>query len=397
VAESSSGIAHIDLDSTFHASWLGELAGWSAYSGQPLPQDKVRIVLDAIPGLLANPSQSRTLARSNGVIVERTQRNPSISDNRPSAALFGLGNYAKTVVLPTVNSALRIDCIHEIDPTQIGCRTGMPGVGYDSSPFQRDDERYNAVLIAGFHHTHADIAIEAIRRGSAAVVEKPMVTTKSQLDRLLEALQAHHGRLFACFQRRYLAFNAMALEDLRAAPGGPISYHATVFEVPLPAAHWYRWPNSRSRIVSNGCHWIDHFLFLNGFAAVDRQHVYRARDGTLNVSLELANGAFFTMVLTDRGANRIGLQDYVELRTADGTASITNGSRYRAERGKRVVRTSSGNRMDPYRHMYGTIARAVANGSPGDSLASIDSSCRAVLGLERELAEQLPVDSRQGR
>lgn len=397
VTESSSGLAHIDLVGSFRAPWLEALAGWSVYSGLPLPDDAVRLAQDAIPGLLANRAQDRTLSMGNGVVIERTRYKAKGGDSRPSAALFGLGNYAKTVVLPSVNSALRIECIHEIDPTQIGPRTGMGGIAYDSSPFPRDDERYNAVFVAGFHHTHADIAIEALRLGAAAVVEKPVVTTESQLDRLLEALRAHHGRLFACFQRRYLAFNTMARRDLGAAPEGPISYHATVFEVPLPAAHWYRWPKSRSRLVSNGCHWIDHFLFLNGFVAVDRQHIYRARDGTLNVSLELANGAVFTMVLTDRGANRIGVQDYVELRTAQGTASITNTSSYRAERGKRLVRTSSGNRMDAYRKMYGTIARAVADGSPGNSLASIESSCRVVLRLERELAEQFPVDGRQGR
>ena len=394
--EPASAIGHIDLDGSFRAPWFTALAGWSPYSGLPIPEEALRLAHEAIPGLLANPGRNRSLPMGNGVVHERLEAKTTSGDTRPSAVLFGLGNYAKTVVLPIVGSALRLECVHEIDPTQIGRSTGNE-VAYDSSPFPRDDERYSAIFVAGFHHTHADIAIEAMRRGAAAVVEKPIVTTESQLDRIVEAVQKYQGRLFACFQRRYLAFNAMVRRDLGASDDAPISYHAIVFEVPLPAAHWYRWPNSRSRLVSNGCHWIDHFLFLNDYPAVERHHVYQARDGTLNVSLELANGAVFTMVLTDRGANRVGLQDHVELRTALGTATITNASGYRAERGKRVVRTSSGNRMDPYRQMYGTIARAVADGSPGDSLASIESSSRTILRLERELAEQLAVSGSEGR
>jgi predicted dehydrogenase len=388
-SEQPSELAHVDLNG-FRAPWLAAVAGWSSYSGRPLAKDALQLAQDAVPELIADASNTHILPVGGGTILERTRPAPNAGDIRPRATLFGLGNYAKTVLLPHVASALRVESIHEIDPTQMGRCIGKTEPGYDSSPSLRDTERYDAVFVAGFHHTHADIAIEAISRGAAAVVEKPLVTSEPQLTRLLEVLQAHRGRLFACFQRRYLAFNAMARSDLGAPLGTPISYHATVFEVPLPAAHWYRWPNSRSRLVSNGCHWIDHFLFLNDFAAVDRHHVFQARDGALNVSLELANGAFFTMVLTDRGANRLGVQDYVELRTAEGTAFLTNASSYRAEKGKRAVRAINGNRMDAYRQMYSTIARAVADGSPGDSLASIESPSRILLRLEQALREQIP-------
>jgi len=250
--------------------------------------------------------------------------------------LFGLGNYAKTVVLPNIKKSLRIECIHEIDPTQIGRIPQATDIAYDSSPSLRDDERYDAVFVAGFHHTHAEIAIKAISMGAAAVVEKPVATTEEQLRLLLDALMVHRGRFFACLQRRYSAFNAWARTDLGVISGEPISYHAIVFEVPLPPAHWYKWPSSRSRLVSNGCHWLDHFLYLNEFSGVERQHVFSASDA-VNVSVELTNGALFTLVLTDRGANRLGVQDYIELRTRDGTASITNSSSYRAERGRRCA------------------------------------------------------------
>ena len=85
------------------------------------------------------------------------------------------------------------------------------------------------------------------------------------------------------------------LSDLGVAPGEPVSYHCIVYEVPLPELHWYRWPSSRSRLISNGCHWTDHFLLLNGFAEPVAYDVVESSDGMVNVTVELANGAVFTM------------------------------------------------------------------------------------------------------
>src|SRR5690606_15551503 len=95
----------------------------------------------------------------------------------------------------------------------------------------------------------------------------------------------------------------------------PVSCHCIVYEEPLPPRHWYRWPASRGRLVSNGCHWIDHFLFLNNFAPVADRDVFVFADGTVNCSLVLANGASFSMLLTGRGAGRAGMQNYIEIRT----------------------------------------------------------------------------------
>jgi len=47
--------------------------------------------------------------------------------------------------------------------------------------------------------------------------------------------------------------------------------------------------------------------------------------------------------------------------------------------------------------MYGTIARAVANDRPATPWPPSTRPAGQSWGLERELAEQLPVDSRQGR
>jgi len=374
------------------AAWCDELRGWSADSGVALDAERCAALLQRAATELRAADWGRAAALPCDPPSPVTEFIPPASPppddgRRKSAVLFGYGNYAKVTSLPHVERHLRLTAVHEIDPTQV-----PPGrradVAWDSSGALRPDERPDAVLIAGYHHTHAPLAVEALRRGAYAVVEKPLCTTHAQLDEVMRAVEGQ-PRLLACFQKRYLRFNQMALEDLAVRPGDAVNYHCVVYEIPLPALHWYRWPSSRTRLVSNGCHWIDHFLFLNRFAEPRWWDVAAAPDGTLNVSVLLENGAFFSMVLTDRGSERLGVQEHVELRANDRTVCIENASRYRAESTERVLRRAHANRLESYRRMYGTIARIVAEGRPGDPPESVRVPSQLVLDLEARLAEVL--------
>jgi predicted dehydrogenase len=360
------------------------VAGWSPHSGIPLDAaavDEARAALDEVDW--AGATWLR--AEPHADVAERAEpRRRRRRRRRERAALFGYGNYAKTTVLPGVRRSLDVETLHEIDPTQIPA--GPPrGRGWDTAPWPRDDEVPGVWFLAGYHHTHAPLAVTALERGAAAVVEKPVATTEGQLQALLRAMRETGRPLYACFQRRYLPFNALAMRDLGAAPGDPISYHCIVYEVPLPPLHWYRWPASRSRLVSNGCHWIDHFLHLNGYAEVTGCRLAVAPDGSLDVAMELSNGAPFTMVLTDRGSPRVGVQDHVELRTADATVRIVNSTRYFAQRASGAVRRRRIAKAAAYRRMYRSIARDIARGGAGDSSRSVEVSTGAVLRLEAEL------------
>lgn len=40
--------------------------------------------------------------------------------------MFGLGNYAKTQIIPNVGDRVKIEAVHEIDPTQLGRLDELP-------------------------------------------------------------------------------------------------------------------------------------------------------------------------------------------------------------------------------------------------------------------------------
>ncbi|WP_281796904.1 Gfo/Idh/MocA family oxidoreductase [Desulforhabdus amnigena] len=409
-----------DSESIIHWDWqehnlwqrittLDALHGWNPYSGFNLDCAACSAALDEVEAWLThvdrssgkkfprskNPSEKQPPPPSPQESVECSQIRPEIlyrflnlqsaklKAKELSAVLYGLGNYAKTIILPNTPRGVCIKSIHEIDTTQIGPNPSSH-ITWSTAPYPAPDDRADVYFIAGFHHTHAPIAIHALRHDAVAVVEKPICTTHSQLEELLEAMHGG-GKLYACFHKRYLPFNDFAFEDLGQRADAPINYHCIVYEVPLPALHWYNWPNSCTRLVSNGCHWIDHFLYLNRFSSVQSASVKPFTNGSLNVTIELMNGAVFTMTLTDEGSQRVGVQDYIELRANDVTVKMTNGSEYQAEGRNRILRRKRINKMLTYHLMYRTIGQHILDGKPGDSLESVACSTGVILDLEDQL------------
>lgn len=298
---------------------------------------------------------------------------------KPSTVLFGYGNYAKTVILPNVRKNLTLHRIHEIDPLQ------MPKQGpvrLDSSPMPRDTlGDYQCAIVAGFHHTHAPIASTALGAGLRVLLEKPIATDREQLAHLIAMLTVNPGKIYVGFQRRYSVFNKFLKEDIDLCPGQPFSYACTVYEEPLPARHWYRWPVSGSRILSNGCHWIDHFLFLNDFLPRTRIDVRRNRMGEIAVDIELVNGSVFYMLITDQGTSRLGLRNLIDLRSSDSTVRIIDDQFYRSESptGVRVARRP---RLDAHSVMYRHLSKLIRTESPGDQVEWVQRS--AELALEAD-------------
>jgi predicted dehydrogenase len=374
------------------------LIGWSPLSGTDLDPAAVSRLVAWLADEWQGPRPGDRRLRGVSPVVTHDRNRPPGTDGRPTAALFGLGHYAKTQIVPHVREHLDLRRVYEIDPVQIGARHPRRWT-FDTSPVPREDEPTDVVLIAGYHHTHAPLAVSALRRGAVAVVEKPIVTTEDDLDEVTKLVEAG-GRLYACFQRRYSPMNAWLRTDLGLTDRGggrdgePMVYSSVVYEEPLPARHWYRWPASRTRLVSNGCHWIDHFLWLNDFAPVRRSAVSTARGGTFTVYVELVNDAVLSLVLTSAGGSRYGLREHTELRANGVTVSIVDGARYTAEAGTRILRRRRINRLDSYPAMYRDICARIVTGATGESaheLAAVaDLTLRLDAAATRMSADQPP-------
>jgi predicted dehydrogenase len=360
------------------------LDGWSPYSGIPLDAATVRSTLQSlIPNALHGTD--RTVRRAGGgrTVSERRESRAPLS-GRPSAVLFGHGHYAKTHIIPCIRRHLSLAAIHEIDPDQIGPVAGM-GITFDTSPYPRVGDRYDAWFIAGFHHMHTDLAAHALRAGAYAIVEKPLATTRNQFTLLEAAIKTTpHPRLFTCFHRRYAAINTWVRSDLGIAGGDPVDMHCLVYEIPLPLRHWYNWPNSGSRLVSNGCHWLDYFLFMNDYSAVVERFARSMRGPDVLAYVRLENGAQLSLSITDAGSDRLGVRDVIDMRAGRHTARIIDAARYESESHSRVLRRARVNPINAYGRMYDSICRAVVANEAADRVETLRST-ELMLDLDEEL------------
>ncbi len=378
----SGAIAYQPLENEPGDLWWRDIRGWSIYSGAAIPENTRQNITENLKRTIKNTdwSKSKKLIVKDGEIAEtKIVEEKQLSGNRKTGVLFGYGNYAKSVALPNIKSCVNVITVHEIDPTQIFFEKKYY---LDTSPSPRENERYDVYLIAGYHHTHAPLAIYALKQNAAAVVEKPVVTEEKQLNELLSALKTTEGKLFSAFHKRYSPFNPLIFKDLNANLGEPISYRCTVYETLQPPLYWYRWPNSKSELLSNGCHWIDHFLYLNNFSEPKNYGVEPLANGAVNAAMTLENGASFSMTFAKGKENQIGIQDNVELRAKNAAVKIINDAEYAAENEGKIVRKEKINKMKNYKIMYNSIGKKILSGGQGDSLQSVEISSNAVLKLE---------------
>lgn len=365
---------------------LEPLVGRSAeQGGEPtLPE----VVWECLTALATAPSSAfvdLSPPPPSSPVVERIEARVDRRRDRRSLHCFGYGQYAKTQVIPNLSKHVDLACVHEIDPVQLGPVAEGNGLAWDTSGHPRPDEQIENAVVAGYHHVHVPLAVELLDRGVGhVIIEKPIATSTAQVDDLCAAMDRHReSKVHIAFQRRYSPFNEPLLEDLG---GGPISMAATVYEVPLPARHWYRWPVVGNAVVSNGCHWIDHFLHLNAYAEAVHVDATRLASQIL-LAVELRNGASATISLRHEGAPRRGVRDLCVFWNGDSTVVIEDQRRYVAEKGYRVVRRRRCHPYRPVEAMYEEFGRRIALDLPGDPTDHIRRSALLTLELARRLED----------
>jgi predicted dehydrogenase len=366
-----------------------EYISWTKYSGEHINFKKYfDFLCDIFPNKIHQLNDNiKTDCTENSSISEifiSYSPNEKNTKRKPIAILFGLGNYAKTSILPNIKKHVDLQQIHEIDPDQL-CFVKNKKISYCTSPYPINDTKFDVWFIAGYHHTHVKLAILALNQGGVPVIEKPLATNLNDFYLFKNhLLQIPNAKYFICFHKRYSKINDFIKKDIPSLNESPLDFHCIVYEIPLPQYHWYNWKNSGSRLISNGCHWIDYFLFLNNYSEVIEKRIWKTRGSDMIVYLKLSNNAVFSMVLTDNGSKRIGVRDYIELRQGDITIKIIDSEIYQSENKIKILTKRKVNPMDAYSSMYNEITKKIhLNVGDYDTLKMLEST-RVTLELEEQ-------------
>ena len=368
---------------------LGELAGWSPHSGDALNQERCRAVMAWAVALWRAGAlhESAEVTPRRWPAAARWSAPLKPSDDRPEVVLFGYGHYARTCLMPTLREQVALRRVHELDVTLIGALSAAERSRWSSSPWPVEDDHHAALWwIAGYHHHHAPLAIEAIEREVDLVVEKPLATREEDLDALLKAWRRRpETRLWQGFHRRSWQAASWLRQDLgltgeRAAV---VDYHCVVHEVSLPEHHWYRWARSGSRLIMNGCHWVEEFLRLNAYREPVEWSAWQSEDGeTVTARVLLEHGAVCSICLSASGSDRLGVRELTRISCGERSATIVDQT-YLSEDHERVLRREKIQESRTYADMVRQITEAHRAGHPGERIDQVERLWRLIFALDR--------------
>jgi polar amino acid transport system substrate-binding protein len=181
----------------------------------------------------------------------------------------------------------------------------------------------NAVLIATRHDSHAAYAIRAMRAGKPAFLEKPLAITLEQLQEVEQVWRETGGRVLVGYNRRFSPFVRQIAEHFRNRTE-PLSILYRVNAGPLEQGHWMRaTPEGGSRVVSEGCHFIDVMMFLTNSLPkrVCAAHLRSYEPDTAQLVIEFEDGSIGVLYYLTTGDPSVP-KEYLEVHGAGRSAIL---------------------------------------------------------------------------
>jgi len=336
----------------------------------------------------------RTLVAPARAAAPRGSR-PGTS-GRVRFGFIGAGNYAGSMLLPHLASHAGVELVSVATTTSLSAVNAQRKFGFAAASTDvatvLDDDSLDAVFVVTRHHSHARFVCQALERGRAVFVEKPLAVTPEQLDEILATVgSTGNDRIMVGFNRRF----APLFEQLRGGLGalrGPVGARYLVNAGQLGAGSWYLNADLEgSRFVGEGGHFIDTVSALVGHHPVE---VYAAGTGDdVHATLRFADGSIATVAYLCEGSSRFPKE------TLDVTGDGRNGRLDNFQgvtvwsaRGKPASKRSRGGQDKGQRAQLERFVEAVRTGGampiPLDSLVA---TTRATFAVGASLASRRPV------
>lgn len=180
--------------------------------------------------------------------------------------MIGAGGFAKIKLMPAIAKLdnARINAIADTDVTASLNSAKM----YNAAKVCTDykdlfaEDTVDAVVIASPHKFHAAQAINALSRGKAVFLEKPMVTDWEQLDAMREYLKEHADVPFCVDYNRSFAPFMQKIKQALEKRSGPMVMHYRMNAGLISKDHWVQSDVGAGRIIGEACHIVDLFCFL---------------------------------------------------------------------------------------------------------------------------------------
>ena len=326
-------------------------------------------------------------AHSEPAVVSQP-RTPRSADVR--IGFVGAGNYATSMLLPHLRDNSEVELVSVATTKSLSGLNAQRKFGFatitTSVETVLDDDTLDAVFIVTRHHSHAGLVCEALKRGRAVFVEKPLALSEDQLSQVLETVnESGNDRIMVGFNRRF----APLFTDLRnrLTPfRGPLSARYLVNAGRLDPSSWYLNEELEgSRFAGEGGHFIDTLSALVGRDPVEVQAM--AAGANIHATLRYSDESVATISYVTDGSPRFP-KETLDV-SADGrTGRLDNFQRITAwsSKGKTGRRTLTGQDKGQ-RAQLERFVHAVRTGSAMPiPLESLVATTRATLAVGQSVA-----------
>ncbi|MFC1854341.1 bi-domain-containing oxidoreductase [Candidatus Dependentiae bacterium] len=217
-----------------------------------------------------------------------------------NVAIVGAGGFAKTKLLPILNS---------ISDVNVSCVVGRSADGalnfsrqFNIPNFTTNyddvllDNSIDTVIVATPHRFHTNQALSAMKAGKTVFCEKPAAVTFDELRELRAFFDENNDfRYCVDFNRSHSPFISKTLDCLEERSGPiVIDYRMNVGQI--PKNHWLEDPRNGGRIIGEACHIFELFLVLT-------------KSMPTSVSVAVANKAFPNSTFSENFCANFSFQD----------------------------------------------------------------------------------------
>jgi predicted dehydrogenase/threonine dehydrogenase-like Zn-dependent dehydrogenase len=227
-------------------------------------------------------------------------------------SFIGAGNFARGVLLPIVKRAAKTQLVGVATATGLSARNTAEQFGFLFSAtgheeiLARDDSP--VVFIATRHDTHASLAAEALNRGKAVFVEKPLSITLEGLRDVVAAGRESGALLMVGYNRRFAPL-ASEVKKRLSSRSGPMTIVYRVNAGQVPAGSWtLDESEGGGRVIGEVCHFVDFIQFLTDSlpARVNAEAVKGLAgagfvDDSVVISLSMEDGSIASIIYTASG------------------------------------------------------------------------------------------------
>lgn len=229
--------------------------------------------------------------------------------------VVGVGDFAKNKLMPILSSMknVKINALVDIDSDQISQMSRL----YNAKMYKYDDEMFadnsiDAVIIASPHALHAAQALNALQKGKAVLLEKPLATNMEQFEKIISFMQAFPTAPFCVDFNRSFAPFIQKIKRVVQARHTPVMINYRINAECVEYNHWVQTDVGSGRIIGEACQIIDLFCYLINAQplAVSVEAMHAARDDifptdNFSVQIRFEDGSICSLLYTALGNDKL--------------------------------------------------------------------------------------------